>query len=356
MKLLFLGDFYYDFPEIAGDIDALAEEVRARGLSTVINLEGVLCDPSGLKPIRKRGARLAQSEQCLEALLRLNTVAVTLANNHTMDYGPEGLSEMRKTLEGAGIRTVGAGNNLTEAVKPLIMEDGETKLALFNFGWGAEETVYAKENRPGCAPREEKVILPALRSLQETEPGLPAVVLMHWGYEFNPYPMPVDITLASHLTALPGVQAVIGHHPHCVQPVTQLGGKPVWFSLGNFYFSSRRAGFAKKFDHTPDNLCDYGLGVIFDTETGVTETLGVVYDRETGKSRLMEELSFLPLMPKSDPESPEYRKFAKEQARNSNPVLKDSGFSSRITAGAYNTYRNLKKHFGGLSALLGNGR
>ncbi len=352
MNLLFLGDFFYDFPGIEEDIGRIAEEIRARGFRTVLNLEGVLCDPGGLKGVRKRGARLAQSEKCLEVLLQLNTVAVTLANNHTMDYGPEGLKDMLAALEGVGIRTLGAGNNITDAMKPLVLERDGSRLGLFNFGWDAEETVYAGASRPGCAPRDEKIILPAVSSFGEKEPELPAVVLMHWGYEYNPYPMPADILLSERLTALPNVRAVIGHHPHCVQPKTEINGKPVWFSLGNFYFSSRRAGFSRKFDHEPDNLCDYGLGVVIDTETGVTDTLGIVYDREKKESRLSPDCGFMPELPGFAADSPEYLKFVKEQARSDNPVLRDMGFAGRMQAKGYNIKRYMRKYLGGAAGLF----
>ena len=64
------------------------------------------------------------------------------------------------------------------------------------------------------------------------------IVLPYWNYELEKYPMPAHGILAQKLIDL-GVYAVVGHHPHCVQGIELYAGKPIVYSLGNWFIPQK---------------------------------------------------------------------------------------------------------------------
>ena len=107
MKLLFLGDFYFDYEYIPDEINVLSEYILSKGYSTVLNLEGALGNKGSA--ISKRGPNLRHSLKTIDVLKLLNTKCVCLANNHAMDYGGEALEDGLSLLRDASISYVGAG-------------------------------------------------------------------------------------------------------------------------------------------------------------------------------------------------------------------------------------------------------
>src|SRR5690606_20574966 len=94
----------------------------------VVNVEAVLGDEG--EPIAKGGPNLKLDERVISGLTSVPFDVACLANNHTLDFGPQGLSRTIQTLEQAGIRTVGAGMNRDEVEKPLIMEVKGTRIGI----------------------------------------------------------------------------------------------------------------------------------------------------------------------------------------------------------------------------------
>ena len=83
MKLLFLGDFYYDYDYIAEDIKKISDFIKKNNYTTILNLEGSIKTNN----IAKKVVKLDFSDKFIEVLKMLNVQAVNLANNHIMDYG-----------------------------------------------------------------------------------------------------------------------------------------------------------------------------------------------------------------------------------------------------------------------------
>lgn len=162
-----------------------------------------------------------------------------------MDYGEQALKDTIEILDENNILHTGAGETLAEAVKPLILQLDNQKVIVQNFGWDIEETVYATETTSGGAPRIEKLILEHTVKIRDLYKDATIVNVYHWGFEYNLYPMPLDIELA-HSSINSGCDLIIGHHPHNIQPYENYKGKDIYYSLGNFYFASRRSNFKRK--------------------------------------------------------------------------------------------------------------
>jgi hypothetical protein len=168
-------------------------------------------------------------------ILKRHLDAVSLANNHSGDYGPEGFGEMLDLLDRANIGVFGGGRNLTEAHAPLIIERKGLRIALLGYDEFFPRNFEADTDKPGVAWSEDEQVqrdIIAARNVYHADLVIP---FMHWGSEHEPLANPRQRTLA-RLMIDAGADAVIGSHPHVTQDVETYRGKPIVYSLGNFVF------------------------------------------------------------------------------------------------------------------------
>ena len=175
--------------------------------------------------------------------------ALSLANNHTGDYGERALVETVDTLRGSRIRPFGAGRDLAGAARPAVLTapDGTT-FAFLGFN-AIGETPRATDTVPGALsvrmpPRtgplveaDLALVEGAVRAAQRRVDVV--VVLPHWGTQYTHLPEPVQRAVSRRLVAA-GADLVVGGHPHWVQGVDAVDGVPVLHSLGNFVFDMDR--------------------------------------------------------------------------------------------------------------------
>ena len=164
---------------------------------------------------------------------------VKLANNHVYDYGKQALLDTFETLENAGISYIGAGRNLEEAMKPVYVElDGKT--VAFVAASRAEKmkmTPQATEESPGILRcYDNTLFLEVIREARKNADFVLAYV--HWGTEYSYELEEVQLTTGTeYLDA--GADVVIGAHTHCLQGMEYYEGKPIVYSLGNYWFNEK---------------------------------------------------------------------------------------------------------------------
>ncbi len=208
------------------------------------------------------------------ATFRRIPLAVCLANNHIMDFGPEGLTETIERLEATGVACFGAGTRSENCRNPEIVCVGGHKLALIGYVCPSTHPVFAEEHRPGVAT----ISLDNIRAdvLAARLSGATRVVVsLHWGIEEIELPRPEDVHLARAVAEFE-VDLIIGHHAHCIQPFEIYNGVPIFYGLGNAIFPDVDAWANYSNDGTPGEpfrkLQNYwnrdSLGVRFDLETG----------------------------------------------------------------------------------------
>ena len=161
---------------------------------------------------------------------------VGLANNHTFDYGEEAFLDTLDTLKSAGIPYVGAGRDFKEASAPMYMTyDGVT--FAYVAASSAEYTVYTPEagkDEPGIMwCYDDAKFLDEIRKAAAYADFV--IALPHWGTEHSTILEPEQIESA-HAFIDAGADAVIGAHPHILQGIEYYEGKPIMYSLGNFWF------------------------------------------------------------------------------------------------------------------------
>lgn len=174
-----------------------------------------------------------------ERVKYLNEMGVDLAllaNNHVHDYGPDALMDTLDTLTGANIAYFGAGRNLEEAMKPVYVElDGKT--VAFVAASRAEKyklTPQATEDSPGILRCYDPTLF--IQVIEEAKKNADFVVAcVHWGTERSTVLEEAQLTTGKQYIDA-GADIVIGSHSHCLQGMEYYKGKPIVYSLGNFWF------------------------------------------------------------------------------------------------------------------------
>jgi len=175
--------------------------------------------------------------------------ALTLANNHILNCGPSGLRETIAGLKKEGIKFVGAGMNIREALEPSFITVRQQTIGLVAFCYGPEAT----ESTPGVAPATKAYMRHGLKLARAKADVV--VAILHDGLEYSDVP-PARIREKFVYLAEHGADIVVGHHPHVLQGLEWVGKVPVAYSLGDFVFDNSLP------DVTNRNLARMALGVV----------------------------------------------------------------------------------------------
>jgi len=241
---IMLGRAVGDAAAAAGDPSAplrpMARQL-ARADITVGNLESTLSDDGAP---RQGGDSFEAPPAVLRGLGDAGFDVLSLANNHTGDYGREALVETVRTFDGSGIAPVGAGADRQEAWRPVVVERHGVRVGFLAFN-AIGETWRAGPESSGAAslhmqPRTGDIVPAELDRLAERVRRLAdrtdvTIVLPHWGEQYVHRPVPDQLRVGRRLLEA-GATIVVGGHPHWVQDVQRHEGGFVVHSLGNFVF------------------------------------------------------------------------------------------------------------------------
>ncbi|WP_428120632.1 CapA family protein [Candidatus Poriferisodalis sp.] len=235
--LLAGGDVLMDRSEAAG-IDPFAGIVPplAEADIAVINVEMAISD---------RGEPAADKQYVFRALpaaaARIAMAGVdvaNLANNHAKDYGADALIDTIEMLESEGVIALGAGATSPDAYRHRIIEVRPgIRVAFVGASMVVPLGFPAGESRPGIASAYQRDRVLANVRVAAWEADV-VIAVVHWGIERMTCPDGRQRDLAFELLHN-GADAVIGHHPHVLQPVVFDDGKLIAYSLGNFIWHYR---------------------------------------------------------------------------------------------------------------------
>jgi poly-gamma-glutamate capsule biosynthesis protein CapA/YwtB (metallophosphatase superfamily) len=211
---------------------AWVRPVLSRSALVTGNLEGPFARVSE-RAETTRNFSYKVNPRLASVLRRAGFNAMTIANNHIQDCGRSGVIETIETLEKHHIRPYGGGRDEKSAHIPAILDGVRVRIGLLGYYWN---------NR--CAARGELAgsarDLPQLieRDMAKLRPLVDRIVVMvHWGVPYERQPLDEDRRKAHHFIDL-GADAVIGHHPHILQPIEIYKKRPIFYSVGNFAFGS----------------------------------------------------------------------------------------------------------------------
>jgi poly-gamma-glutamate capsule biosynthesis protein CapA/YwtB (metallophosphatase superfamily) len=169
------------------------------------------------------------------ALRAAGFTALSLANNHAYDAGREGFVETMDHLEAVGVLALGAGRNQSEACRARYVEADGGTVALLACVDLALEGLAPLDSLAGPARGSAAQFLAAVREARTHADWV--VVTVHWGPEYAPFAHARQVDLAHRLAAA-GVDVILGHHPHVIQPIEWIDGTIVIYSLGNLVFDA----------------------------------------------------------------------------------------------------------------------
>lgn len=196
------------------------------------------------RPLKSKQIWLRAKPGSAVALRLAGIDAVTVANNHILDYDTENFLETLDVLSRDEIKFVGGGRTLEEARKPLIIEAKGVRMAFLSYSEFANiaysrsspRRFAATDTIPGVAPLDEAMFAEDIKKARQAADVV--VVSPHWGVEYQNYPTQEQKRLA-RLMVDAGADLVLGHHPHAIQGFEFYKGKFIGYSLGNFVFDQR---------------------------------------------------------------------------------------------------------------------
>ena len=260
VKILFMGDLYFgEFYQ-----DSLPENLlKTKGYLysfenilpllkscnyVVANLETTLA-PYNKNHVVHPDKPIVHYSDTSVAPVFLNEIginAVSLANNHSMDFSETGLRTTLDLLEKHNIQAFGAGNNETNAALPYLVATrfSEKQRNLYIFGgmqyyktYDKKFNFYATKNAAGVNLLTTAILVQEINRVKKTDPKALVLVFPHWGYNYT-WKTPRQNRLAKMLLYA-GADLIIGHGAHRVQEIEFVNKKPVLHSIGNSVFNSQ---------------------------------------------------------------------------------------------------------------------
>lgn len=237
MKILVAGDFCPTErlkPIVeSGDYNSIFCEVEPIIKSadySIVNYEcpAVLGD---YPPIAKCGPNLSSSPKGIEAIKYAGFNIATLANNHIMDFGAQGLMDTVNLCSQYNIDPVGVGKNLEDASKILYKKKSGDTLAIINCC--EHEFSIAGNASPGANPLNP---IQQYYKIKEARQNADYVlVIVHGGHEHYQLPSPRMVEIYRFFIDA-GADAVVNHHQHCFSGYEVYNDRPIFYGLGNFCF------------------------------------------------------------------------------------------------------------------------
>jgi len=228
------------------------------GVATVMDARGTLWPWRGVAPTLRRADIAFGNLECAISLRgfpvpkeynfrgrpsRLTQVVrfagldvLNLANNHAGDYGTAALLDTVRAVRRSGALPVGAGATLGAARRPRVVTRLGLRVGFVGFSDIGPASFFAGPGRPGTSPASTAAIAAGVRAARRVSDVV--VATFHWGVERSPNEDARQRSFARDALAA-GATAVIGAHPHVLQPIRRPGGRRlVAYSLGNFVWSA----------------------------------------------------------------------------------------------------------------------
>jgi poly-gamma-glutamate capsule biosynthesis protein CapA/YwtB (metallophosphatase superfamily) len=186
---------------------------------------------------------------------------VSLSGNHVLDWGNDALLDTIQLFESHNMRVVGAGKNIAEARKPVIIEKKGIRVVFLAYNSILPHRYWAETNKPGCVPIR---VLTVYEPYEHEQPGGPAkistfpvkedleemktditnakqladvvIVSLHGGLHFTPAVLPMYQKEIGYAAIDAGADLIIGTHAHILKGIEIYKGKVITYSLCNFAF------------------------------------------------------------------------------------------------------------------------
>ena len=282
IKVVFVGDIMLDdlpgkYVENGHDPFAGFAAIFAASDVTIGNLECVVGTTGQAedKPV------VLRANPRVLPLLKKYFSAVSLANNHSGDYGLQAFSQEIDLLDQAGIKYFGGGKEIRAAHMPVIFAVRGKRIAILGYDLFKPRSFEALDDRPGTAWGEPDYIVADIKRAKELHKADIVIAYPHWGWEGEKWATLQQQSLA-RLMIDSGADAVIGGHPHVTQDIEIYKSKPIFYSLGNFVFdgfdtTDTTTGWVIELSIKPDLQINWKVHEAKIDQNGIPKNSGVVY-------------------------------------------------------------------------------
>ncbi len=296
--------------------------------SNILNLETPLTPQKASSLSSKKTVLHWADGDIVPRLLKtLNVEAVSLGNNHAMDFDKSGLQDTLKYLSDAGIKAFGAGTNLAAAQTPFVkqiqLEDQCVNLYIiggfkYRKDYDEDFKFYAESNKAGVfllTPENATNIISAIKT---NDKNSLVVIFPHFGFDLMKTTQ-LQIDYAKGFIDA-GADYVIGHGPHMMNSITKYKNKTILYGLGNFIFPANFQG----------KVLPYNMAA----ELRLTNNKDIIDSKLYLYPLYMDNQSFTPqTRPVTEDEVPEFLNLLLEGAEDLRNTLTVESFENYIRIG-----------------------
>lgn len=284
LTLGFTGDLAFSghFADCCGDDALISDGIKDFLGGNDYNIVNFESPVTPCRITKKKRLAHRSDPSALDFVKRnIKNPVLSFANNHMMDFGTVGVVDTIESCTAAQIPFIGIGMNVSEAARCIILGN-EVKVGLLSVQYKH----YRIASKSSGGPLHESKLEYIKAAIKTLRPKVDYIVLVyHGGDEFLHLPSAkVRRQFKQYLRW--GCDAVVAHHPHVAQGYERMGGKPVFYSLGNFIFDTdyQRA------------QCDTDKGLLlrlrFDKKGIDFEALPTHIDRENKKVDVGDDMSW----------------------------------------------------------------
>lgn len=239
LKIVVCGD-YYPYQEISdyvnknksGDVSELFGDIKPLIDSadfSMINIEFPLTESN--TPIKKAGPCLKGDPITILPVAKAGFDLLCMSNNHTLDFGINGMLDTIELASQHSIKYVGCGMTIEEARKPYVIQKNGISLAILNFS--ENEFNVATINSGGANPLNEQENIHDIKKAKQIHGNV--LVIVHGGQDFCLYPPPHMIRRFRRF-AEEGATAIVCHHSHYISGYEVYQNVPIFYGIGNVIY------------------------------------------------------------------------------------------------------------------------
>ncbi len=206
--------------------------------STIVNLE---CPTTNDSNPQGKKYEFRAEPKWLEGLRKAGVSYASLANNHTIDQGSNGLESTAENLKRNNIIPLGWGKTPATSCEPALIDSNGVSVALFAADYISLENWKPNDSSACPCIQNPDVLAIKIKSFKINNKNRFVIVFIHWGTEYQTTPNEFQVQTA-HLFINAGADIIIGSHPHMVQKSEVYKDKQIFYSLGNFIFDQNRPG------------------------------------------------------------------------------------------------------------------
>ena len=232
MLYSFAGDLILQDLEKYSD-DPFKEILQVlKDTKVVVNLESPFVDEDCDIPLKSK-VTLCQDESAIRYLKQLNPSLISLSNNHINDYSNKSIELTKNILDKNDLAYFGAGDKTDDSH---IFINDEEKIIFIAYTTRETDLTGGYLFADDYINGPKNINFEEIKSLRQKYQEHKIVLYLHWGVEYIPLPMPSQRELAYKLVDN-GVDLIVGHHAHIIQPYEVYKDKYIFYSLGNFLFA-----------------------------------------------------------------------------------------------------------------------